>query len=167
MRLGDPEPFGDLGQVLEESKQEHGSLTFGRRANGERTVSTSSTLSRLASESPKLLLTDRPSSSPAASGPGASNDKGGVGGGGDLGLHYLFPVDSQLAGDLAGRGRTAQPLRQFVAGPIELGPSSFILRGNLHRPSVIAEVSETSPIMVGTANAKTSVPFSATKRFTA
>ena len=72
MHLGDPEPFGDLGlgQVFEESKQEHGSLTFGRRATSGRTVSTSSTLSRLASESPKLLLTDRPSSSPAASGRG-------------------------------------------------------------------------------------------------
>jgi hypothetical protein len=36
VHLGDPEPFGDLGlgHVLEESKQEHGSLTFGRRANG-------------------------------------------------------------------------------------------------------------------------------------
>jgi hypothetical protein len=33
VHLGDPEPFGDLslGHVLEESKQEHGSLTFGRR----------------------------------------------------------------------------------------------------------------------------------------
>jgi hypothetical protein len=28
---------------------------------------------------------------------------------GDLGLHYLFPVDSQMAGDLGGRG--ARPNR--------------------------------------------------------
>jgi hypothetical protein len=71
VHLGDPEPFGDLGlgHVLEESKQEHGSGRSGNAATGGRTVSTSSTLSRLASKSPKLLLTDRPSSSPCVSGP--------------------------------------------------------------------------------------------------
>jgi hypothetical protein len=39
-------------------------------ATSGRTVSTASTLSRSASKSPKLLLTDRPSSSPAGPGRG-------------------------------------------------------------------------------------------------
>jgi hypothetical protein len=97
VHLGDPEPFGDLGlgNVREESKHEHGSLTFGQRRHQQANRFDIEHLSRLASKSPKLLLTDCPSSSPAARGRGRQTT-GWSRRGGDLGLHYLFPVDPQM-----------------------------------------------------------------------